>query len=445
MTTALVPGTTAADADDLAVWPVSTRRQADGDVVVGGVALTEVAHRFGTPVYVLDESEVRARCRAYRAAFPDAHVMYAAKALLCRAVIRWVRDEGLGLDVCSAGELELAVTSGFPPERVIMHGNAKSPRDLETALRLGVGTIVIDSPSEIARLAAAVGPHGHQRVMLRVTPGVSAGGHEKIRTGTDGQKFGLSLADGSAEHAVARILSQPQLRLTGLHCHIGSQITEVEPYVASLRRVVGLMASIRDVHGIALPELDMGGGHGVPYRPGEPALDLSALARELRCALASACASAGLDAPRLVIEPGRAITGPAGVVLYRVLAVKHTGGQVFVAVDGGMSDNPRPALYGARYAPRLIGRRSPAAPTTATVVGRHCEAGDVLAADVELPGDIRPGDLLAVPVAGAYHLSMASGYNMVGRPPMVAVADGSARLLVRRETLDDFRGRDVGE
>ncbi|WP_405697052.1 diaminopimelate decarboxylase [Streptomyces sp. NBC_01185] len=445
MTTALVPGTTAADADDLAVWPVSTRRQADGDVVVGGVALTEVAHRFGTPVYVLDESEVRARCRAYRAAFPDAHVMYAAKALLCRAVIRWVRDEGLGLDVCSAGELELAITSGFPPERVIMHGNAKSPRDLETALRLGVGTIVIDSPSEIARLAAAVGPHGHQRVMLRVTPGVSAGGHEKIRTGTDGQKFGLSLADGSAEHAVARILSQPQLRLTGLHCHIGSQITEVEPYVASLRRVVGLMARIRDVHGIALPELDMGGGHGVPYRPGEPALDLSALARELRGALASACASAGLDAPRLVIEPGRAITGPAGVVLYRVLAVKHTGGQVFVAVDGGMSDNPRPALYGARYAPRLIGRRSPAAPTTATVVGRHCEAGDVLAADVELPGDIRPGDLLAVPVAGAYHLSMASGYNMVGRPPMVAVADGSARLLVRRETLDDFRGRDVGE
>lgn len=445
MTTVLVPGTTAADADDLAVWPVSTRRQADGDVVVGGVALTEVAHRFGTPVYVLDESEVRARCRAYRAAFPDAHVMYAAKALLCRAVIRWVRDEGLGLDVCSAGELELAVTSGFPPERVIMHGNAKSPRDLETALRLGVGTIVIDSPSEIARLAAAVGPHGHQRVMLRVTPGVSAGGHEKIRTGTDGQKFGLSLADGSAEHAVARILSQPQLRLAGLHCHIGSQITEVEPYVASLRRVVGLMARIRDVHGIALPELDMGGGHGVPYRPGEPALDLSALARELRGALASACASAGLDAPRLVIEPGRAITGPAGVVLYRVLAVKHTGGQVFVAVDGGMSDNPRPALYGARYAPRLIGRRSPAKPTTATVVGRHCEAGDVLAADVELPGDIRPGDLLAVPVAGAYHLSMASGYNMVGRPPMVAVADGSARLLVRRETLDDFRGRDVGE
>ncbi|MFB8116704.1 diaminopimelate decarboxylase [Streptomyces sp. NPDC056465] len=445
MTTALVPGTASADADDLAVWPLSARRLPDGDVMVGGVPLTEVAHRFDTPAYVLDESEVRARCRVYRAAFPDADVMYAAKAFLCRAVIRWVHEEGLGLDVCSAGELELAVTAGFPPERIIMHGNAKSPRDLETALRLGAGRIVIDSPSEIARLAASVGPQDHRRVMLRVTPGVLAGGHEKIRTGTDGQKFGLSLADGSAEHAVARILSQPQLRLTGLHCHIGSQITEVEPYVTSLRRVVDLMARIRDLHGITLPELDMGGGHGVPYRPGERALDLSALARELRATLSSACAAAGLDVPRLVVEPGRAITGPAGVALYRVLAVKRTGGQMFVAVDGGMSDNPRPALYGARYTPRLIGRRSCAAPTTATVAGRHCEAGDVLAADVELPGDIRPGDLLAVPVAGAYHLSMASGYNMVGRPPVVAVTDGCARLLVRRETLDDFRGRDVGE
>ncbi|MFC8226084.1 diaminopimelate decarboxylase [Streptomyces sp. NPDC057287] len=445
MTTALVPGRAADDADGLAVWPASARRLPDGDVLVGGVPLAQVAHRFGTPVYVLDEAEVRTRCRMYRETFPDADVMYAAKALLCRAVIHWVRDEGLGLDVCSAGELELAVTSGFPPERIVMHGNAKSPRDLETALRLGVGRLVIDSPSEIARLAAAVGPHGHQRVMLRVTPGVSAGGHEKIRTGTDGQKFGLSLADGSAEHAVARILSQPQLRLTGLHCHIGSQITDVEPYVASLRRMVGLMARIRDVHGIALPELDMGGGHGVPYRPGEPGLDLTALARALRGELSASCAAAGLDVPRLVVEPGRAVTGPAGVALYRVLAVKRTGGQVFVAVDGGMSDNPRPALYGARYAPRLIGRRSPAAPTTATVVGRHCEAGDVLAADVELPGDIRPGDLVAVPVAGAYHLSMASGYNLVGRPPVVAVRNGSARLLVRRETLDDFRSRDVGE
>ncbi|WP_405486579.1 diaminopimelate decarboxylase [Streptomyces sp. NBC_00096] len=444
MTIAALPEI-AAGADDLSVWPASTTRLPHGGLAVGGVDLTEIAERFDTPAYVLDEGEVRGRCRTYRDAFPDAEVLYAAKAFLSRAMVRWVQEEGLGLDVCSAGELELAVTAGFPPGRIVLHGNAKSPRDIATALRLGVGRIVIDSPSEIARIAAAVGPHGHQRVMVRVVPGVSAGGHDKIRTGTDGQKFGLSLTDGGAQHAIAKILGQPQLELTGLHCHIGSQITDVESYLVALRRMAGLMAHIRDAHGIVLPELDMGGGHGIAYRPGEPALDLTLLARRLRTELIESCAAVGLTAPRLAIEPGRAIAGPAGVALYRVLAVKHTGGKVFVAVDGGMSDNPRPALYGVRYAPRLVGRRSAAGSRTTTVVGRHCEAGDILAADVELPGDIHPGDLLAVPVAGAYQLSMASGYNMVGRPPVVAVHGGAARVLVRRETLDDFRGRDIGD
>ncbi|MFJ9340549.1 diaminopimelate decarboxylase [Streptomyces sp. NPDC101733] len=431
-------------ADDLSVWPASADRLPHGGLAVGGVSLAEIADRFETPVYVLDEGEVRARCRTYRAAFPDADVLYAAKAFLSRAMVRWVDEEGLGLDVCSAGELELAVTAGFPADRIVLHGNAKSPRDIEAALRLGVGRIVIDSSSETARIAAAVGTGGFQRVMVRVSPGVSAGGHEKIRTGTDDQKFGLSLADGSAQHAIARILGQPQLELTGLHCHIGSQITEVRPYVTAVRRMVGLMARIRDSHDVVLPELDMGGGHAIAYRPGEAALDPTALAGGLRAELAASCAAARLPVPRLAIEPGRAVAGPAGVAVYRVLAVKHTGERVFVAVDGGMSDNPRPALYGVRYAPRLIGRRSAAGARTATVVGRHCEAGDVLAADVELPGDVHPGDLLAVPVAGAYHLSMASGYNMVGRPPVVAVHEGTARLLVRRETLADFRGRDIG-
>ncbi|GGZ64502.1 diaminopimelate decarboxylase [Streptomyces subrutilus] len=443
MTVAVLPEVTA-DADDLSVWPASTTLLPRGGLSVGGVSLAAVAERYDTPVYVLDEGEVRERCRTYRDAFPDADVLYAAKAFLCRAMVRWVREEGLGLDVCSAGELELAVTAGFPPERITLHGNAKSPRDIETALRLGVGRIVIDSPSEIPRIAAAVGPRGRQRVMVRVVPGVSAGGHEKIRTGTEEQKFGLSLTDGSAQHAIARILGQPQLELTGLHCHIGSQVTSVKSYEVALRRMVGLMARVRDGHGIALPELDMGGGHGIAYRPGEPALDLTALARKLRTGLAESCAAAGLPVPRLSVEPGRAIAGPAGVALYRVLAVKRTGERLFVAVDGGMSDNPRPALYGVRYAPRLVGRGSSAAPRTATVVGRHCEAGDVLAADVPLPGDVHPGDLLAVPVAGAYQLSMASGYNLVGRPPLVAVHEGTTRLLVRRETLADFRNRDIG-
>ena len=433
------------DRGSLAVWPASAAAAPNGDVTVGGVSLAEAADRFGTPLYLLDESEVRARCRMYRAAFPEADVIYAAKAYLCRAVARWVREEGLGLDVCSAGELELAVTSGFPPDRIVLHGNAKSPQDLRTALRLGVGRIVIDSGTEIARLSALVAPGDRQQVMLRVVPGVAAGGHPAVRTGTDDQKFGLSLTDGSAQHAIDRILGQPHLELVGLHCHIGSQIDTVKPYVAAVRRLTGLLVRIRDQYGVTLPQLDIGGGHAVAYRPGEQALDITALAARVRTELADGCERAGLPVPRLTIEPGRAVIGPAGVAVYHVLAVKHTGGRTLVAVDGGMSDNPRPALYGVRYAPRLIGRPGAPGHSPVTVVGRYCEAGDILAADVHLPDDIRPGDVLAIPVAGAYQLSMASSYNMVGRPPVIAVGDGTARVLVRRESQSDLTLRDVSE
>ncbi len=433
-----------ADADDLAVWPRSTRPAPTGDLTVGGVSLAEAADRFGTPVYVLDEQEIRERCRTYRTAFPEAEVVYAAKAFLCRAMAHWVQEEGLGLDVCSAGELALAVTTGFPPERIVLHGNAKSPEDLRAALRLGVGRIVVDSTSEIARLAAITPAGTRQKVMVRVVPGVAAGAHVKVRTGTDDQKFGLSITDGSAQHAVTRILDQPHLELVGLHCHIGSQIATTKPYVAAVRRMVGLLARIRDQHGITLPQLDIGGGHAIAYRPGDEQLNIPVLAGRIRAELEDGCARTGLPVPRLTLEPGRAIVGPAGVAVYRVLAVKRTGDRTFVAVDGGMSDNPRPALYGVRYAPRLIGCPATASPRLVTVVGRHCEAGDVLADEVALPGDVHPGDLLAVPAAGAYHLSMASGYNLVGRPPVVAVADGIARVLVRRESLDDMSRRDIG-
>ncbi|MFJ5975010.1 diaminopimelate decarboxylase [Streptomyces sp. NPDC093060] len=444
MTTVHEAAATATTSADLSVWPASTIEHLRGDLAVGGVPLAEIADRYGTPVHVFDEAEVRDRCRTYLDAFPDAEVLYAAKAFLCHAMARWIDEEGLGLDVWSADELELAATTGFPPDRIVLHGNAKSPRDLDTALRLGVGRIVIASPSEIARLAAAVGPDGHQKVMIRVVPGISAGGHEKIRTGTGAQQFGLSIADGYARHAIARILDQPQLQLTGLHCHLGSQITSVKPYLVAVRRMVGLMARLYDQHGLVLPELDLGGGHGIAYRPGGQALDLTTLARRIRTELADACATAWLPVPRLIIEPGRAIAGPAGVALHRVLAVKRTDERVFVAVDGGMSDSPRPALYGVRYAPRLIGRQSTADRARVTVVGRHCEAGDVLAVDAELPGDIRPGDVLAVPVAGAYHVSMASGYNLIGRPPVVAVRDGLVRLMVRRESQEAIHSGDVG-
>lgn len=430
--------------DDLSVWPATTVRGPHGDPTVSGVELADVAEQFGTPVHVLDETDVRARCRAYRSAFPGADVRYAAKAFLCRAMVHWVHEEGLGLDVCSAGELELAVIAGLPPERIVFHGNAKSPDDLRAALRHGVGRIVVDSTSEIARLAVYVPRGTRQRVMARVVPGVAAGGHAASRAGTDDQKSGLSIADGSAMHAVTRLVERPGLELTGLHCHIGSQIDTVKPYVVAVRHLVGLMARIRDRHGITLPELDIGGGHAVAHRPGEHPLDVPELARRVRRELADACAQSDLPVPRLAVEPGRAVVARAGVALYRVLAVQRTGARVFVAVDGGMSDNPRPSLHGVRYAPRLVGRRSTAATRPATVVGRHCEAGDVLASDVPLPDDVRPGDLLAVPVAGAYHLSTASGHHLVGRPPVVAVADGRARLLVRRESAEDLRSRDTG-
>ncbi|MFI1796629.1 diaminopimelate decarboxylase [Streptomyces sp. NPDC020379] len=427
------------------VWPASTQPLRTGGLTVGGVSLAEVADRFGTPSYVIDEAEVRGRARAWRAALPDADVAYAGKAFLSRAMIRWVEEEGLSLDVCSAGELELAALSGFPAERIVMHGNAKSPADLRDALRLGVGRIVIDSTGEIASLAAQLPPGARQRVLLRVVPGVAAGAHSAVRTGVEGQKFGLPISGGEAEDAVARILSQPRLELAGLHCHLGSQIAGIGPYVTAVRKLTALLALLRDRHGVTFPELDLGGGFAIAYRDGDPVLDPELYAARVTGELALQCARFGLPVPRLTVEPGRWIAGPAGVALYRVLSVKTTGGHTFVAVDGGMSDNPRPALYGVRYTVRLVGRASGAPARTATVVGRHCEAGDVLAEDVELPGDIRPGDILAVPAAGAYHVSMASAYNLVGRPPVVAVSEGRARLLVRRETLEDLRSRDVGD
>lgn len=426
-------------------WPASARPAPGGELQISGVGLAEAADRFGTPLYVLDEAEVRARCRAYREALPHAEVLYAAKAFLCSAMADWVAEEGLGLDVCSVGELRLAAAAGFPAHRMLLHGNAKSPEELRLALRLRVGRIVIDGLAEIPRLAALAIADAPQRVLVRVLPGVAAGHHAAVRTGVAGQKFGFPIEGGDAAEAVSRVLGQPSLELAGLHCHLGSQITEVEPFLAAVDRVVALLAEIRDRHGVELPELDLGGGHGVAYLPGQPELDLADFAVRVRERLAAACAERGLTVPHLIVEPGRAVVAPAGVAVYRVLAVKHgADDHVFVAVDGGMSDNPRPALYGARYSVRLVGRVSNASLREVDVVGRHCEAGDVLVSGARLPADVRAGDLLAVPASGAYQLSMASSYNLVGRPAVVAVRDGRARQLIRRETVEDFLRREVG-
>jgi diaminopimelate decarboxylase len=414
------------------IWPLT----AEPARSVGGVPLTEIAERFGTPVYVLDEEHVRHRCREYRKALHPHRIAYAGKAFLCRAMARWVDEEGLWLDVCSSGELALARAVGFPAERILLHGNGKTPQDLADALEYGVGRIVVDSAGEVARLAALA--RHPQKVLVRVTPGVDPHVHRAVATGVEDQKFGLSLASGAAADVVRRVLGQPVLRLAGLHCHIGSQIDSTPAYEEAARRLVAFTASQG-----GLPELNLGGGHAVAYEPSGHGLDVQLFADRVTRAVAAECTVRGIPAPVLTAEPGRAIVAAAGVTLYRVLAVKH-GARTFVVVDGGMSDNPRPALYGSRYSVARAGSPTDAAPALVTVVGRHCEAGDVIAADVPLPSDVRPGDLLAVPCTGAYHHSMASNYNRVGRPPVVAVRGGRARALVRRETVEDLIRLDVG-
>ncbi len=420
------------------IWPLT----AEPAVSVGGVSLTEIAGRFGTPAYVVDEEHVRVRCREYAKAMAPHEVAYAAKAFWCRAMARWIAEEGLSLDVCSEGELAVARAGGFPGDRILLHGNGKTPNELSAALEAGVGRIVVDSSGEVRQLAArsvAAAPMGgRQKVLVRVTPGVDAHVHRAVTTGTEDQQFGLSIASGAAADVAHRILRQPSLELAGVHCHIGSQITSLDGFEAAARRLVAFMAGLG-----GLPELNLGGGHAVPYRPGEDGLDITAFADRITGVVEQECAAHGIPVPRLTIEPGRAIIGAAGVTLYRVLAVKH-GARTFVVVDGGMSDNPRPALYGSRYHIERAGAPTAAGTETMTVVGRHCEAGDVLVPDARLPADLRPGDLLTVPCTGAYHHAMASNYNHLTRPPVIAVHEGQAWPLIRRETAEDMLRRDVG-
>ncbi len=430
---------------DPAVWPVTAVRAGDGALQLGGVDVRDLASEFGTPAYVLDEDDFRGRCRAWREAFAGADVYYAAKAFLCTALARWVEQEGLGLDVCTGGELAVAERVGFPPERLIFHGNNKSVGELERALRYGVGRVVVDSFDEIVRLAALAERLGvHQRVLIRATPGVEAHTHEFVQTGQEDQKFGFSLASGAAAEAVRRIVALPSLELVGLHCHIGSHIFDTRGFSLAAHRMIGLLADVRDEHGLELPELDLGGGTGIAYTSADDPMPVEEFAAGLRAILARESAAAGLALPRLAVEPGRALSGPTTVTLYEVGTVKVLPGlRTYVSVDGGMSDNIRTALYDARYTAVLASRSSAAEPANVTLCGKHCESGDIVVHDVPLPADLSPSDLVAVPASGAYHRSMANNYNHVPRPPVVAVSGGVARLLVRRETEDDLLALDV--
>ncbi len=442
--TATVPVAPSTDLDPV-VWPRTAARAADGVLTLGGLDVRDLAAEFGTPLFVLDEEDFRARCRAWRAAFEGGDVYYAGKAFLCTAVARWIAEEGLSLDVCTGGELAVALRADFPPERLLFHGNNKSVAELERAVEVGVGRIVVDSFDELVRIAAvAERAEVRQAVYIRVTPGVEAHTHQYVQTGQEDQKFGFSLASGAAAEAVRRILVLPSLHLVGLHCHIGSHIFDVHGFKLAAHRMVGLLGALRDEHGVVLPELDLGGGQGIAYTAADDPMDVTDYAAGLRSIVERECAAVSLPVPRLAVEPGRAISGPTTVTVYEVGTVKDLPGlRTYVSVDGGMSDNIRTALYDARYTAVLASRRSPAEPRNVTLCGKHCESGDIVVHDVPLPGDLSPGDLVAVPASGAYHRSMANNYNHMPRPPVVAVRDGVARVIVRRETEDDLLRLDV--
>ncbi|MCH8612336.1 diaminopimelate decarboxylase [Arsenicicoccus dermatophilus] len=441
------------------LWARTVRKDDEGVLTVADVPVTAIAAEFGTAAYVVDETDFRARARdfreAYDAAFAEvcggADVYYAGKAFLCTAVARWMAEEGLHLDVCSGGELETALRGGMPAARIGLHGNNKSMAELERAVEVGVGRIVVDSHTEIDRVSAIARERGVEvGVMVRVTAGVEAHTHEFIATAHEDQKFGFSLSTGEAFAACERIVARPGLRLLGLHSHIGSQIFETSGFELSARRVLGLHARVRDELGLALPEIDLGGGFGIAYTTAHDPMTPADLAAQMAEIVARECRGLGVEPPRVSIEPGRAIAGPSTFTLYEVGTVKRVqvdraASRLYVAVDGGMSDNIRTALYGADYSCTLANRRSDAHPAVSRVVGRHCESGDVIVRDEYLPADVRPGDLIAVPGTGAYCRAMASQYNHTPRPPVVAVRDGRARLVVRRETVEDLLALDVDE
>ncbi|MEW2084169.1 diaminopimelate decarboxylase [Streptomyces sp. NPDC005283] len=432
---------------DEKVWARTVTRNEDGAVSVGGIEVTRLAEEFGTPAYFLDESDFRARCRAWADAFgKDADVFYAGKAFLSRAIVRWLTEEGLNLDVCSGGELTTALDAGMPADRIAFHGNNKSEEEIERAVRVGVGRIVLDSFQEIVRVAHIAQRQGkRQRVQIRVTVGVEAHTHEFIATAHEDQKFGIALADGQAAEAVRRALRLDGLELIGIHSHIGSQIFDMAGFEVSARRVVRLLAEVRDEHGIELPEIDLGGGLGIAYTSDDDPREPHDIAKALSEIVTRECEAAKLRTPRISVEPGRAIVGPSAFTLYEVGTVKPLQGlRTYVSVDGGMSDNIRTALYDAEYSVALVSRTSEAEPMLARVVGKHCESGDIVVKDAFLPADLAPGDLIAVPATGAYCRSMASNYNHALRPPVVAVKDGEARVIVRRETEEDLLRLDVG-
>jgi len=425
------------------------------ELSLAGITAKTLANEFGTPTFFIDEADFRARALAWDKAVKDAFgphagtVYYASKAFICTELARWIKDIGIGIDVSTGGEMAVALAGDIDPSKIEVHGNNKSIAEIERAISVGVESIVIDSLYEIERVAEAAKNAGKvQRVLLRITPGIQAHTHESIATAHEDVKFGFSIASGAAWAAIEAVSAQPSLELRGVHAHIGSQIFGYKSFEILSERLISLLAQYRNEYKKELPELDLGGGYGIAYLPGDetvvPAEAMSALA----AAVTKNCAAHNLEIPRVSIEPGRAIVGPAMFTLYEVGTVKDVTlengtHRRYISVDGGMSDNIRPSLYGAEYTTILANRTSTAAVVSSRLVGKHCETGDIVIREIDLPDDIVPGDLLAVPATGAYGRSMASNYNHVPRPPVVAVKDGKARVIVRRETEADLLRLDI--
>ena len=425
------------------------------ELSISGISATALAQEFATPAFIMDEADFRTRAISWDDALKSAFgenagtVYYAAKAFLCTEVARWIKDIGIGIDVCTGGELAVALAGGVDPAKIELHGNNKSVAEINKAVSVGVGTIVIDSLFEIDRVAAAATQHGKvQKVLLRLTPGIEAHTHESIATAHEDVKFGFSIASGSAWKAIEAVRRHSSIELRGFHAHIGSQILDTDSFEISAERLIALLAKYRDAFGVELPELDLGGGYGIHYVPGDEELAPSVAMQAVASAVIKNCAVHSLNIPKISIEPGRAIVGPTMFTLYEVGTIKDVtlengDNRRYISIDGGMSDNIRPSLYKADYTAVLANRTSTAALLSTRLVGKHCETGDILIYSIELAGDITPGDLLAIPATGAYGRSMASNYNHVLRPPVIAVKNGKARVIVRRESEADLLGLDI--
>jgi len=422
---------------------------------ISGISAKDLAQEFGTPAFFIDESDFRSRALAWNAALSQAFdsnagtVYYAAKAFICTEVGRWIKDCGIGIDVCTGGELAVALAAGIDPAKIELHGNNKSVSEIQRAVDAGVGIIVLDSLFEIERVAAAALKAGKiQKVLLRITPGIDTHTHQSIATAHEDVKFGFSIVSGAAWTAIEDVRNHSSLELRGFHAHIGSQVFGYETFQLAAQRLIGLLAQYRDEFKSELPELDLGGGYAIAYLPGETTTDPSKALQALASAVEKNCQEHNLAIPKISIEPGRSIVGPSMFTLYEVGTVKDVTledglHRNYISIDGGMSDNIRPSLYGAKYTTVLANRTSTAPNISSRLVGKHCETGDILIREIDLPSDIAPGDLLAVPATGAYGRSLANNYNHVPRPPVIAVKDGKARVIVRRETEADLLGLDI--